>query len=137
MAKTKIVCTLGPASSDEQVIADMLRSGMDVARLNFSHGTHEGHARMLEKFRPDLPIIAATPDAKTYHQLALSWGVYPVRALYQENEESLTRHAIDCARISGLVGEGERVVVTGGGRDSLMANALRIETVPAAGKDFF
>ena len=47
MAKTKIVCTLGPASSDEQVIADMLRSGMDVARLNFSHGTHEGHAQML------------------------------------------------------------------------------------------
>ncbi|MEI3503152.1 MAG: pyruvate kinase [Anaerovoracaceae bacterium] len=43
LKKTKIVCTLGPASSDEQVMRQMLEAGMNVARLNFSHGSHEEH----------------------------------------------------------------------------------------------
>ena len=49
--KTKIVCTLGPASNSEPVLRDMMRLGMDVARLNFSHGTHEEHARTIERVR--------------------------------------------------------------------------------------
>jgi pyruvate kinase len=49
--KTKIVCTLGPASNSEPVLRDMMRMGMDVARLNFSHGTHEEHARTIERVR--------------------------------------------------------------------------------------
>ena len=51
MKKTKIVCTLGPASSSEEVMEKMLKSGMNVARLNFSHGTHEYHKEMIETFR--------------------------------------------------------------------------------------
>lgn len=51
MKKTKIVCTLGPASSDQFVIENMLKSGMNVARLNFSHGTHEGHKKTIDNFR--------------------------------------------------------------------------------------
>ena len=48
MRKTKIICTLGPSSSDEATLRRMMEAGMDVARFNFSHGTHEEH---LEKFR--------------------------------------------------------------------------------------
>ena len=49
--KAKIVCTIGPASSSETVMRDLMRVGMDVARLNFSHGTHEEHARVIERLR--------------------------------------------------------------------------------------
>lgn len=49
--RAKIVCTLGPASSSEVMIRDLVRTGMDVARLNFSHGTHEEHARVIERIR--------------------------------------------------------------------------------------
>ncbi|UCF58111.1 MAG: pyruvate kinase, partial [Deltaproteobacteria bacterium] len=41
--KTKIVCTIGPASRAESVIKDLIKSGMNVARLNFSHGSTEEH----------------------------------------------------------------------------------------------
>ena len=51
MRKTKIVCTLGPASSDEKTMEAMLRAGMNVVRLNFSHGTHEEHKATIERFR--------------------------------------------------------------------------------------
>lgn len=49
--KTKIIATLGPASSSPEVIAQMVAAGMDVARLNFSHGTHETHAVAFEAVR--------------------------------------------------------------------------------------
>ena len=49
--QTKIVCTLGPASSDLETIRDMVRAGMDVARMNFSHGDHADHAERIEKVR--------------------------------------------------------------------------------------
>ena len=49
MRKTKIVCTLGPASSDVEMIKKMILSGMNVARFNFSHSTHEEHLELLNK----------------------------------------------------------------------------------------
>src|SRR5215470_7698661 len=49
--KAKIVCTIGPASRSEVALRDLMRLGMDVARLNFSHGTHEEHARLIKRLR--------------------------------------------------------------------------------------
>jgi pyruvate kinase len=49
--KTKIVCTLGPACNSEGALRDLMRLGMDVARLNFSHGTHEEHAKVIDRVR--------------------------------------------------------------------------------------
>ena len=49
--RTKIIATIGPASSDPAVLARMIRSGMDVARLNFSHGTYGDHSRAIRRIR--------------------------------------------------------------------------------------
>ena len=51
MRRTKIVCTLGPATSDEAMIDKIVAAGMDCARLNFSHGDHESHRVMAKKVR--------------------------------------------------------------------------------------
>jgi pyruvate kinase len=49
--KTKIICTIGPASSAPEVLRRLIESGMSVARLNFSHGTHDEHRRMTDTIR--------------------------------------------------------------------------------------
>ena len=68
MRKTKIVCTIGPASSSEEVFAEMCKAGLNVARLNFSHGTHEEHQQkfdMIHKVRKSLGLpIAIMLDTK-------------------------------------------------------------------------
>lgn len=51
MRKTKIVCTIGPASEDLETLKKMLQAGMNVARLNFSHGSHEEHGRRIKTIR--------------------------------------------------------------------------------------
>lgn len=71
-------------------------------------------ARRMSKFRPLEPIVATTPVMKIYHQLTLSWGVYPVLSLNQNDPDELFLHAIDCAKQIDLVSEGDRVVITAG-----------------------
>ena len=51
MRRTKIICTIGPASSSEEVMRSLLLAGLNVARMNFSHGTHESHAELIARFR--------------------------------------------------------------------------------------
>lgn len=68
MRKTKIICTIGPASSDADTFAAMCRAGLNVARLNFSHGTHEEHKQkldMIKRVREELGLpIAIMLDTK-------------------------------------------------------------------------
>ncbi len=67
MKRTKIICTIGPASSNEQVLTGMIKAGMNVARLNFSHGTHAEQQekidlikRVREKLNEPIPILLDT-----------------------------------------------------------------------------
>ena len=59
MRKTKIVCTIGPASNSYEVLKGLCLAGMNVARLNFSHGTHEQHkatADLIKRVREELSL---------------------------------------------------------------------------------
>ena len=63
MRKTKIVCTLGPSTDNEDMIRRLMQEGMDVARFNFSHGSHEEQKTRLEivkKTRKELNLPVAT-----------------------------------------------------------------------------
>ncbi len=68
MRKTKIVCTLGPASTDPEILRELMSAGMDVARFNFSHGDHEEQAakyRMFDQVRREMGFsIGALLDTK-------------------------------------------------------------------------
>ena len=68
MRKTKIVCTIGPASEKPEVFREMCRQGLNVARLNFSHGTHDEHQKkidMIKAVREELKLpIAIMLDTK-------------------------------------------------------------------------
>ncbi len=69
--KTKIICTIGPVSQPEKVLADMMRSGMTIARINFSHGTQQEHRRTISSIRKvskrhggRCPILVDLPGPK-------------------------------------------------------------------------
>ena len=68
MRKTKIVCTIGPACNNEKTLTELCLAGMNVARLNFSHGTHEDHLKninLIKKVREKLGLpIAILLDTK-------------------------------------------------------------------------
>ena len=51
MLATKIVCTIGPASQSPEMLAQLIKAGMNVARINMSHGTHETHAETIRRIR--------------------------------------------------------------------------------------
>lgn len=68
MRKTKIVCTLGPSTQDDNVLKKLMLEGLDVARFNFSHGTHDSHRETfnrVDRLRRELDLPVATlPDTK-------------------------------------------------------------------------
>ena len=88
-------------------------------------------ARKVSRFRPECVIIAATTSHKAYNQLALNWGVTPCMAEVQTTSDALFTHAARCALKTGLVSEGDLVVLTGSsavGRSG-NSNTMRIEKV--------
>jgi pyruvate kinase len=95
--RTKIVCTIGPASNSPDTIDALITAGMDVARLNFSHGTHDDHARAIGYIRE-----ASRP--------APQGRGHPRRPLRPEDPRGAARHA----RAGHHPGE-ELVLVAGDG----------------------
>ena len=51
MRKTKIICTLGPSTDNETILRELILNGMDVARINMSHGTYEEHKLKMDKIK--------------------------------------------------------------------------------------
>ena len=81
-----------------------------IIAITFSGDT----ARRISRFRPLVPIIGATMLQRTYFQLALSWGVIPVITQKMDNTDDLIAHAEQCAVKTGVVKDGDLIVITAG-----------------------
>ncbi|MCD8390900.1 MAG: pyruvate kinase [Firmicutes bacterium] len=81
-----------------------------VIALTYSGGT----AKQISKFRPNCPIIAPTLSKKARRKLNLSWGVVPIMSEARNNTDELFEHAVECAQTTGIVKNGDLVVITGG-----------------------
>lgn len=88
-------------------------------------------ARKVSRFRPAAPIIAATTSVKAYNQLAMNWGVTPTLSKMQDSSDDLFKHAINCALNTGIVAEGDLVVIAAGVPVGVSGNTntMRIEYV--------
>lgn len=86
-----------------------LRASAIIA-LTYSGGT----ARQISRFRPNCPIIAPTLSESARRRLNLSWGVMPIMSEMRGNTDELFDHAVECAQTTGIVRDGDLVVITGG-----------------------
>ena len=85
MKKTKIICTMGPATDDISLLTQMMRSGMDLARFNFSHGSHEDHGKRLSLVRQ-----AAARAGKVIATIADTKGPEMRLGLFKDNKVQLS-----------------------------------------------
>ncbi len=106
MRKTKIICTIGPASENEQTLTEMCLAGMNVARLNFSHGSHEEHKakidlikRVREKLNLPIPIMLDTKGPE-----------YRIRT-FAEGSVTIEEGAEFCFTVDEVEGDATRVSV--------------------------
>ena len=86
-------------------------------------------ARMVSKFRPSVPIIAATTSESTYRKLALSWGVYPIKADVQSNTDALFDHAVKRAADADFISKNDIVVIEAGTPLGKGSNLLKVQVV--------
>ena len=126
MRKTKIVCTLGPSSSNEETIRKMLLSGMNVARVNFSHGTHEQHHKTIETFRQvrdELDMPAAVMLDTKGPEIRLKDFVNGKEFLEDGQEFTLTSRDVEGTssivattyeRLPNMVKEGDKILIDDG-----------------------
>lgn len=138
--KTKIVCTIGPVSQSIPVLEEMIRSGMDVARVNFSHGDFEGHKEVIDNIRAAagntgkrVAILADLPGPKirigdlASEPIELLQGQPFVVHCGQDCLGDRTCAAISLSNLASAVSPGDRLFLNDG--------LLQLEVVQVAGDD--
>jgi pyruvate kinase len=137
MPRTKIVCTIGPASRSPEALARLAEAGMDVARLNFSHGTHDEHAAVLASLRA-ISERVGRPIAILQDLAGIKIRIGPIAAgtvrLEPGTDFTLTRRAVagdarevslDYPDLAASVRPGDALLLSDG------AVELRVETADA------
>ena len=120
-------------SSVTEAICDAATTtSIDIKAAAIIAVTESGYtAQACSKFLSEAPVICATPNRKTFHQMSLVRNVCSAAALYQDSPEKLLRHAADCAKQAGYVKAGDKVVITFGDTVRMpgTTNALKVEIV--------
>ena len=145
--RTKIVATIGPSSEDEATLISMIQAGMNVARLNFSHGVHAEHAARIERLRQvsqrlDKPVTILLdlqgPKIRTGELKYESIQLKPGQALTLTTtpllgEESLI--SVDYPGLPGSVNQGSRILLDDGNLELIVTkiHSDRVETVVTLG----
>ena len=126
MRKTKIICTIGPASESEEVLSQMFAAGMNVARLNFSHGTHEEHKKKVElikrvRDKMNLPIaIMLDTKGPEYRIRTFKDGKVTLKEgdtftfVAEEIEGDETKVTVNYKQLAKDLNIGDRVTVNNG-----------------------
>lgn len=126
MRKTKIVCTIGPACTNEDTLTQMCLAGMNVARLNFSHGTHDDHKKAIELIKKvreklDLPIaILLDTKGPEYRIGTFENGKITLRQgdrFTFTTEESVGNESVVSVNYKGLPSEmkkGDKILLNNG-----------------------
>ena len=126
MRKTKIICTIGPASENEEVLSQMFAAGMNVARLNFSHGSHEEHRKKVElikrvREKMNLPIaIMLDTKGPEYRIRTFKDGKVTVKEgdtftfVAEEIEGDETKVSVNYKQLAKDLSIGDRVTVNNG-----------------------
>ena len=126
MKKTKIICTLGPASETKEIISAMADAGMNVARINFSHGTHEQHAEKIKTIKAvraekkiPLPIMLDTKGPefriKTFKDGKITLSPGDLFAFTTENiEGDQHRVSVSFAAICDELSPGDKILLNNG-----------------------
>jgi pyruvate kinase len=135
MPKTKIVCTIGPASQNEKVLEAMIQEGMNVARLNLSHGTHEQHREKIRTIRKlsdelDRPLAIlldlAGPKIRVGHVpepgIVLTSG-QNFMLTNRNVEGSIDAVSLTYARLPSEVKAGDRLLLSDGLMELLVLKA--------------
>lgn len=126
MRKTKVICTIGPACENEETLTKMCEAGMNVARLNFSHGTHEEHLKKIalvkqvrEKLNLPIPIMLDTKGPeyriKTFkdHKVTLEEGAeFTFTTADVEGDE--TKVSVNYEHLCEELNVGDRILVNNG-----------------------
>lgn len=101
------------------------------AKAIFAFTSSGSTARLISRFRPEMPIVALTPNEKTYHQLASNWGVIPVEPSFAHNAQEALAITSSFARAHELVTFGDLVVVTAGSPFGLSGttNCMVVESI--------
>ena len=130
--RTKIVCTLGPATETEETIAALVDAGMNVARLNFSHGSYENHAMIIERIRNVAKQKGATVSIlQDLQGPKIRVGVLPeegfvledgVDVVFDTSLDTFTDGCIpiDYHELHKFIKEGERILLNDGRSEVLV-----------------
>lgn len=126
MKRTKIVCTIGPASESVDMLCALLRAGMNVARLNFSHGSHEEHAQRIQNIRLasrqcDIPVAIMLdtkgPEIRTGNfkdgRVTLTAG-QKVTVTTEMIEGDAKRFAVNYSQLAQEVHPGDTILLDDG-----------------------